>query len=117
MPRGVPKAGFRKTTKGEQPEVAAKVAKVEVTDFVEKKPSKTFVVDNARKFSASYAGEKIDFSGFYQIVVTYPDNGFTFKIPSRGFNLESRIAFQKQSKWSTFVVERIDEKEYNDLSS
>jgi hypothetical protein len=111
MPRGVPKAGFRKTKNYKEPEAP----KVEVADIVEKKPAKTFVVDNSRKFSASYAGEKIDFSGYYQIAVTYPDNGFTFKLRCRGFNLERQIAFQNKLKWSTIVVKRIDEKEYNAL--
>ena len=112
MPRGVPKAGFRKTKNYKEPEAP----KVEVTEFVEKKPTKTFVVDNSRKFAMSYDGEKVEFNGYYQIVVTYPDNGFTFKTRCRGFNLERQVAFQKKLKWSTFVVERIEEKEYLKLS-
>ena len=127
MPKGVPKAGFRRTLKNQdKSKVAAKKPGRKSTkppanliEFIEPKQQFTEFkssLENTRKFDMTYNGEKVNFNDYFQIVVSSTVNNFIFRIPCRGSGLQRAINFQNSMKWSTYVVEKISEKEYTDLS-
>jgi hypothetical protein len=62
-----------------------------------------------------FDGQEVQKHDYFKVTVKYADNGFTFKLPARGYGLQSAINFQNSLKYSTHTVEKITEKEYKKL--